>query len=343
MKNEIFEMLLPDDFHSHFRLGEMLEKVLKYTSDNVGRAIVMPNTSPMPIFTAEDVERYRNEILEALREDIASGFTPLMTIQITESTTPEIIFAAKEAGAVAGKVYPRGMTSHSEFGVMDYKKIYPALYAMQECGMHALFHGESPKPDLFCLDREKAFLWTFKVIAGTFLNLKIILEHVTTAEAIDCIESSGENVAATITAHHLYLTLNDVVGGKLQPHNFCKPLAKREEDKRALIEAAISGNPKYFFGSDTAPWMREDKECSDGCAGCFTAPIALPLLISLFESENSLEKLENFCSGFGADFYGIQRNTKIVRYEKKPWVVPNEYHGIVPFMAGKTLDWQKIY
>ena len=333
--SEIFEMRRPDDFHLHLREARMLNVVSSYLRP-FGRALVMPNTNP-PILDAGNVRRYRNNILKASHP---YSFEPLMTIQIVEGTRPGTVFEAKEAGAVAGKVYPRGMTTNSENGVLNYRAIYPALEAMQKCGMRACFHGESPDPDVFCLDRETRFLKILKEIAHVFPGLKIVLEHVTTAKAVECVTELPGNVAATITVHHLFLTLDDVVGGKLHPHHFCKPVAKRPEDRAALREAAMSGNPKFFFGSDSAPHLRQDKECASGCAGVFTVPVALSLLVEFFERYGTLNRLEDFCSSFGADFYGVPRSQETIRLVRDKWVVPQTYNGIVPFRAGEEIAWR---
>jgi dihydroorotase len=329
-------MRMGDDFHLHLRSGDMLRAVLPHTALQFKRAIIMPNTVP-PVLNDKDVQAYRKGILFA---STGFEFEPLMTIQIIEGTKPETIFKAKEAGAIAGKVYPRGMTTNAENGVYNYRAIYPALGAMQECKMLALFHGESPDPDVFCLDRETAFLATLEAIAKTFPRLKIVLEHVTTVGAVTCVHGLPDTVAATITVHHLFLTLNDVIGDKLMPHHFCKPVAKRKEDRAALLVTAMGGNPKFFLGSDSAPHLKGAKECASGCAGVFTAPVAMPLLLQLFEEYETTDKLEDFCSGFGADFYGLPRNKETVTLVKEPWTVPPICDGIVPFWAGKEISWR---
>jgi dihydroorotase len=332
-----FTMRKPDDFHLHLRSGEMLRAVLPHTARQFKRAIIMPNTTP-PILNDGDVRKYRQEIISAPG---SLGFKPLMTIQIIEATTPETIFKAKAAGAVAGKVYPRGMTTNSANGVYDYEKIYhPILAAMEECGMLVLFHGESPDPDAFCLDRETKFLKILKGVANTFTRLKIVMEHVTTAEAVVCVRDLPANVAATITVHHLFLTLNDVIGDKLEPHHFCKPVAKRPEDRERLRLAAMIGNPKFFLGTDSAPHLRGAKECSSGCAGVYTAPVAIPLLLELFEQHGVADKLEDFCSGFGADFYGLPRNKETISLIREEWTIPPICDGVVPFRAGQKIGWR---
>ena len=331
-----------DDLHLHLRTGEMLRTVLPHTTRQFKRAVIMPNVTVKGrkytgVLDRYDMAVYRDEIL-ASRDDI--GFEPLMTIQIVEKTTPDMVRDAKAAGAIAGKVYPRGMTTNSENGVYDYEAIYPTLTAMQECGMLVLFHGESPDPDLFCLDREMKFLKILKDVAKTFPRLKIMMEHVTTAKAIECVAELGSNVAATITVHHLFLTLNDVIGDKLEPHHFCKPVAKRPDDRAMLITAAMGGNPKFFLGTDSAPHLKGAKECASGCAGVYTAPVATPLLLELFEQHNAMDKLEDFCSGFGADFYGLPRNKETISLVKETWKVPPICGGVVPFRAGKEISWQ---
>ncbi len=332
-----FKMRMPDDFHLHLRKGDLLRAVLPYTARHFKRAVVMPNTSP-PVLGENGVCSYRDEILKAAN---GSGFEPLMTIQIIERTNPETVLRARTAGAVAGKIYPLGVTTNSENGVSgDYRAIYPALGAMEECGMVALFHGESPDQLVFCLDREVKFLPILKRIARDFPRLKIVMEHVTTSKAIECVAALPNNVAATITVHHLYLTLDCVIGDKLEPHHFCKPVAKRPLDRADLIAAATSGRPKFFLGTDSAPHLVSAKECASGCAGIFTAPVAIPMLLELFEPYDAADKLENFCSGFGADFYGLPRNKETITFVRKRWAVPPVLGGIVPFHAGKELGWQ---
>jgi dihydroorotase len=331
-----FAMRMPDDFHLHLRSGGMLRAVLPHTARQFKRAIIMPNIT-VPALNDRDVRAYRKEILVAAN---GSGFQPLMTIQIVEDTKPETIFKAKEAGAIAGKVYPRGMTTNSTNGVSDYQTIFPALAAMQECNMLALFHGESPDPDVFCLDREAKFLAILKSVAKAFPRLKIVMEHVTTNKAVKCIAQLPDNVAATITVHHLFLTLNDVIGDKLEPHHFCKPVAKRSSDRAVLLAAATSGNPKFFLGTDSAPHLKEMKECASGCAGVYTAPIAIPLLLELFEGYGAINKLEDFCSRFGADFYGLPHNKETITLARENWVIPPIYGGVIPFRAGKEIHWR---
>jgi len=326
------------DFHCHLRTGRELNSVVAFTVQQFNGAVVMPNTSP-PILTALDVSRYKKEIL-----DRTSFFEPLMTIQINEKTTPEIVEEAKRVGAVAGKVYPKGVTTNSQNGVTDFRAIYPALEKMQKLGMLLLLHGEDPWEKITCLDREKVFLPTLYGIVNDFPKLKIVLEHITTEAAVNFIQSLPNNVAATITPHHLVLTIDDVIGNFIKPHNFCKPIAKMPADRAALLKAATSGNPKFFFGSDSAPHVKERKECSCGCAGVFNAPIAIPLLTQIFEEQGALKRLEDFVTNFGIRFYNLQYEAiDALVLAKEDWVVPLQYNGIVPFMAGQTLHWKIGY
>lgn len=326
-----FSIRYPDDCHVHLRQGAMLKAVAPATDGQCFRALVMPNTDP-PILNAADAEGYRQRILEA-----RTSFMPVMTIKLVDSTTPSIIRDAK--GMVrAGKLYPEGVTTNSEDGVREISRLFPVFETMQETGMVLCLHGETP--DVFTMDREKAFLETLFGISIRFPKLKIVLEHVTTADAVREIERLGDNVAATITVHHLYLTLDDIIGGSLRPHAFCKPVAKRPEDREALILAATGGNPKFFLGTDSAPHARGRKECDGGCAGIFSAPVAIQALAQLFERRGALGKLEDFTSRFGAEFYGWPLCESKLTLVREPWAVPEDWHGVVPFMAGQTLDWR---
>ena len=324
------------DFHCHLRTGRVLNSVIAFTAQQFKGAVVMPDTAP-PILNAQNVSRYRREIT-----DITSFFEPLMTIQINEETTPDMIEEAKKAGAIAGKVYPQEVITNSQDGITNFETIYPAIERMQKLGMLLLLHGEDPWEKITCLDRERVFLPTLFGIANNFPQLKIVLEHITTEAAVNLVESLSDNVAATITPHHLVLTIDDVIENFT--HNFCKPIAKMPADRTALLKAATSGNPKFFFGSDSAPHVREKKECNCGCAVVFNAPIALPLLVQIFEEQGALDKLENFVTNFGISFYNLQDEyTDAVILVKEDWIVPRQYNGIVPFMAGKVLHWKIGY
>jgi dihydroorotase len=353
---DIIKILLPDDFHVHFRRGKMLEAVVPHTVRHFGRAMVMPNTTPKPILIAEDALEYRREIkrrIDAMNMewDFFDYFQALMTIQITDETTPEMVREAKKHDfVIAGKVYPKGVTTNSHNGVSDFTKLYQVFAAMQEVGMVLSLHGQVPKS--FCLDREKDFLPILIKLAKDFPRLRIVMEHISTKESVEVVKHLPHTVAATITAHHLVLTLHDVLsyvgedGSEgLNPHHYCQPILQQPEDQSALIGAAISGNPKFFFGSDSAPHLRERKESSCGCAGVFTAPVILPVLAEFFSSfqefgQPMIQAFEQFVSIFGAQFYGLPLNDGEITLVKEPWIVPNDYDGIVPFWAGKQLKWK---
>ncbi|MCA9818956.1 MAG: dihydroorotase [Candidatus Obscuribacterales bacterium] len=334
---ETLEIRRPDDMHVHFRQGKMLESVMPYTARQCARALVMPNTTP-PILTASELIAYRDEIQSACKKENIAGFEPLMTFKVAPATDVDEIKRLKEAGAVAGKLYPEGVTTNSADGVRDFKAIYPVYQAMQDEGLILCIHGEVP--GVFSLDRERAFLSTLKELASDFPRLKIILEHATTKDAVDAVLSLPETIACTLTVHHLYLTLDDVIGGMLDPHVFCKPVAKLPSDREALLEAAFSGNPKFFLGSDSAPHTVDNKECPCGAAGVYTAPVMMPALIDLFDKHGKLNRLEAFVSEFGARFYGLPLNEGKDRFVKKDWTVPDICGEVKPFLYGKTLGWQ---
>ncbi|MBI4092587.1 MAG: dihydroorotase [Candidatus Kerfeldbacteria bacterium] len=321
----------PDDWHVHLRRGEVLRAVLPYTTQQFARALVMPNTDP-PILTADDVQRYRREIAAP------PGFLPLMTVKLTAQTTPTSISHAFEHGAIAAKLYPVGVTTNAEDGVVDEHDLYPVFAAMEQIGMVLCIHGE--RPNTYCLDRETAYLDVVSWLARTFPRLKIVLEHITCRDTVAFIQNASESVAATITVHHLVLTLDDVVGDRLRPHHFCNPMPKSPADRSALIHAATSGSPKFFLGTDSAPHTREQKEYAAGAAGIFTAPVAMPLLATIFEEEGRLQWLAPFTSEFGADFYGLPKNEGQLELVREPWTVPETLAGIVPFKAGELLSWR---
>lgn len=329
-----FELPTPDDFHVHLRQGDLLKNYAKTVAREFGRILVMPNTVP-PISSTKAIEDYRGEIQAA-----APGLETLMTFKLNAKYTPEDLKQMKLAGAVAGKYYPAGVTTNSEDGVSDFESILPVVSEMERLGLVLCIHGE--EPDAFCLDRERKFIHRVEFLAREFPRLKIVFEHLSTSAAVESVLRLPENVAATISVHHLLHTLDDIVGGSLLPHHFCKPLPKRPEDREALRKAAFSGNPKFFFGSDSAPHERGKKEGPCGAAGVYSAPVAIPLLIEIFEHSGHLERLADFVAGFGADFYGIPRTKTRVSYIEKPWTVPETVDGAVPLFAGKSLKWQKI-
>ena len=334
-----------DDMHCHFRNGSLLKEVLPFTAQYAGRGLAMPNTRPRAILTGDDLIWYLDEIRRALDEmPIRYPFEPLMTIEIRDNTTLEMVTEAKRAGAVAGKVYPLGVTTNSDEGLRDFfsKSISETFQAMQDVGMLLLIHGELDQERTLVTKREEIFLPTLLTLVERFPNLKIVLEHVSTEAAVKTLEQLGENVAATITAHHLCLTLNDVIGDGIRPHHACMPMPKDFDDRDALIDAATSGSPKFFLGSDTAPHPRERKECAKGACGVFSAPVLPQVLIEIFEQAGHLDRLEDFTSRFGAEFYGLPLNERTISLNKKEWEVPEQIGGVVPFRAGTKLQWQLL-
>ena len=316
----------PNDFHLHLRSGELLKEVLFFSARQFDWAVVMPNTRPQPILTGADARRYYQEIIDAAQSLDCAGFPsfkPLMTIQITPNTAPETIKRAAESGTLIGKIYPLGITTNSDNGVLNFQKLYPVFEEMQKLDMVLSLHGESPDNSTQGIEREEVFLHTLRTLVRYFPRLRIVLEHITTRAAVECISTMSAKVAATITAHHLLLTLDDVIGyspesrGLMQPHNFCKPIAKTVYDRSALRTAVRNGNPKFFFGSDSAPHPKENKECAFCCAGVFTSPVALPLLAQLLEYLGCLERLQGFVSDFGARFYRRPPNEGTLRLVKK--------------------------
>jgi dihydroorotase len=316
----------------HFRQGEVAARFAQDARDaGFARVLVMPNTLP-PIDSADAVVAYRQQI-----EEGAPGLQALMTFKIRASLGRPSLKALQAAGAVAGKLYPEGVTTHSEDGVRRLEDAWEVFAVMEELELVLCLHGEHP--DAFSLDREAAFLEGLASLRKAFPRLRIVLEHVSTAAGIDAVLAAGPLTAGTLTVHHLLFTLDDMVGGKLDPHLFCKPLLKRPEDRTRLLEAALSGSPQFFFGSDSAPHVREHKEAALCSAGCYTMPVSLSLLVDLFESHQSLDRLEPFVSRFGAAFYRLPPNPGTLTFEKHPWTVPGLYHGVVPLKAGATLPW----
>jgi dihydroorotase len=333
----------PDDWHLHMRDGAAMRNVVAHTARQFARAIIMPNLQP-PVTTTAQALAYRERILAAL--PAGSGFQPLMTLYLTDRTAAADINAAVASGLVqAVKLYPAGATTHSDAGVTDIRNTYPALEAMLEQGMPLLVHAEVTDPEVDVFDREQVFInRILEPLTVRYPGLKVVLEHATTREGIDFVKSAPDTVAATITAHHLLLNRNAMFRGGLQPHAYCLPVLKRETHREALLEAAISGNRKFFLGTDSAPHARERKESSCGCAGIYTAHAALELYAQAFEDAGALQRLEDFASHFGPDFYGLPRNTATVTLEKTDWQVPASYalgdSTLVPMHAGQTLHWR---
>jgi len=335
----------PDDWHLHLRDGPAMAAVLAATASVYGRAIVMPNLRP-PVTTTKLAEAYRQRILDAL--PAGSRFTPLMTLYLTDNTSAAEIATAKASGFVhAVKYYPAGATTHSDAGVTALERVYPALAAMEKHGVILSLHGEVTDRDVDIFDRERVFIErSLAAIVRDFPTLKIVLEHITTAEAAAFVSSTPANVAATITPQHLLYSRNALFAGGVRPHLYCLPILKRERHREALLAAAASGSPKFFLGTDSAPHAAHTKENACGCAGCFSAPVSLGLYAEAFESAHALDRLEGFASHFGADFYGLPRHGDKVTLQREPWVVPAEYpfgeHRVVPLRAGEKVAWRIV-
>lgn len=333
----------PDDWHVHFRDGAMLAQVAHYTSVQFGRAIVMPNLVP-PVTTVASAKAYRERILAVVPE--AHAFTPLMTAYLTESIEASELAEGFASGVFTGaKLYPAGATTNSDAGVTDIRRIDAVLERMADIGMPLLVHGEVVNPDIDVFDREAVFIEeVLEPLLDRIPSLKVVFEHITTQNAVEFVIDASDNVAATITAHHLVINRNAMLVGGIQPHNYCLPVAKREVHRRALRAAATSGNPKFFLGTDTAPHTIDTKESACGCAGIFSAPVALESYAGTFEEEGALHRLEGFASEFGPRFYGLPLNEERVLLERTPWQVPERLGdaelAIRPFHAGDELTWR---
>ncbi|HEY9066346.1 MAG TPA: dihydroorotase [Burkholderiaceae bacterium] len=335
----------PDDWHLHVRDGAALAAVVPDTARQFARAIVMPNLKP-PVTTAAQAVAYRERILAAVPAGTAS-FEPLMTLYLTDTTPPDEIARAKEAGIVALKLYPAGATTHSDAGVTDIRKTYRTLEAMQRHGLLLLVHGEVTDPEIDLFDREKAFIDTKLIpLRRDFPGLKIVFEHITTREAAQYVgeAENGETLGATITAHHLLYNRNAIFVGGIRPHYYCLPVLKREEHRRALVDAATSGHPRFFLGTDSAPHAAHLKEHAVGCAGCYTALSAIELYAEAFDAAGALDRLEGFASHHGADFYGLPRNAGRITLKREAWTVPETLPfgeaELKPLRAGETLAWR---
>ena len=335
----------PDDWHLHVRDGDLLKDIVPFTAQQFSRAIIMPNLVP-PNTTSQQALSYRERILSALPEN--TKFNPLMTLYLTDNTDPQEIKLAKQSGHIhAVKLYPAGATTNSDAGVTDIKKCYKVLEALQQNDMPLLVHGEVTDSAIDVFDREKAFIDNVLIpTRQAFPELKIVFEHITTKQAVEFVLSEDSHTAATITPQHLLYNRNALFSGGIRPHYYCLPVLKREEHRLALASSAISGNKKFFLGTDSAPHAQDKKESSCGCAGIFSAPLAIELYARIFEENNALDKLEGFASFFGADFYGLPRNTDTITLEKKNWTVPDSYPlgkgKIVPLHAGGNEIWKMI-
>ncbi|XP_038682081.1 dihydroorotase, mitochondrial-like isoform X2 [Tripterygium wilfordii] len=338
----------PDDWHLHLRDGDLLQAVVPHSATHFGRAIVMPNLKS-PITTTVAALNYRELILKALPSN--SYFNPLMTLYLTDTTSPDEIKLARKSGAIfAVKLYPFGATTNSQNGVTDlFGKCLPVLVEMVQQNMPLLVHGEVTDPKVDVFDREKVFIDTvLQPLIERFPLLKVVMEHITTMDAVRFVESCKEGfVAATVTPQHLLLNRNALFQGGLQPHNYCLPVLKREVHRQAIVSAVTSGSKRFFLGTDSAPHTRQRKECPCGCAGIYNAPVALSLYAKIFEEAGALDKLEAFTSFNGPDFYGLPRNTSKIKLIKAPWRVPEsfsfQFGDIIPMFAGETLEWQPSF
>lgn len=335
----------PDDWHIHLRDNDALKTTVADASRYFGRAIIMPNLVP-PVTTTTQALAYRQRILAALPANHC--WHPLITLYLTDNTSPDTIREAKASGHIyAAKLYPAGATTNSDSGVTDIKKIYPVLAAMAETGIPLLVHGEVTDAKIDVFDREKIFIdrYLSKVVKD-FPTLKVVLEHITTADAVAFVNEASEQVAATITAHHLLYNRNHMLVGGIKPHYYCLPILKRQTHQQALQQAAISGNPKFFLGTDSAPHTQSAKETACGCAGCYTAFAAIELYAEAFEQLNALEKLEPFASWYGPDFYNLPRNQDTITLAKDPWQVPDQLtlgnQPLIPLRANEAIQWRVI-
>lgn len=335
----------PDDMHCHLREGEALNRTVFDQSAQFARSIIMPNLK-VPVTTVDRAQAYYHSIQAAVP---AHGhFTPLMTLYLTDSLSVDEIHKAQASGFIhAIKLYPQGATTLSESGIANIKAIYPQLAAMQERGMVLCVHGEVVTDNVDVFDREAVFIEEcLRPIVAEFPQLKIVLEHITTQHAVDFVKNSPKNVAATITPHHLLCNRNDLLVGGIKPHLYCLPILKTELDRQALVAAATSGDPHFFLGTDSAPHARSHKESTCGCAGIYSAHAAIELYAEVFSQQQALDRLEDFSSRFGAEFYGLDLNTRTVTLVNKPWIVP-EYlefgnDTLIPFYAGQSLQWQRV-
>ena len=335
----------PDDWHLHLRDGSVLADVLPHTAAQFARAIVMPNLKP-PVTTTAMASAYRDRILAALPKGMA--FEPLMVLYLTDNTQPDEIRKAVESGFVHGvKLYPAGATTNSDAGVTDLQRCMPALEMMQELGLPLLIHGEVTDAEIDVFDREAVFIdRILQPLRKQLPQLRIVFEHITTQEAVHYVRDAEGPIAATITAHHLLYNRNAIFKGGVRPHYYCLPILKRETHRRALMQAASSGNPRFFLGTDSAPHSKGLKEHSCGCAGCYTALHAMELYAHAFEEAGALDKLEGFASFFGPDFYKLPRNKDHITLQRQEWIVPEELVmqsiTIVPLDAGATLAWKLV-
>ena len=335
----------PDDWHLHVRDGEVLNAVIPDTAKRFGRAIIMPNLKP-PAITTEQAGAYRQRIINAIPAGL--DFEPLMTLYLTDNTPADEIHRARQSGFVhALKLYPAGATTNSDAGVTDIRQCDATLEKMAELGMPLLVHGEVTAPDIDIFDREKVFIDEVLLpLTQRLPTLKIVLEHITTNDAVEFVMQSGDNIAATITPHHLLYNRNAMLAGGIRPHYYCLPIIKRESHRQALVNAATSGNAKFFLGTDSAPHAQSAKETACGCAGIYSSHAAIELYAEVFEQAGALDKLEGFASFYGADFYGLARNSDTLTLNKEDWTVADSLafgkEKLIPLRAGETVSWKLV-
>ena len=337
-------IIRPDDWHLHLRDGSAMEAILPFSAERFGRAIVMPNLQP-PVTTVARARDYRDRILAALPP--GSPFEPLMTLYLTPDTDPREIPHAREAGVHAVKLYPAGATTHSEAGVTSLEPLSPVFAAMEEAGLPLLVHGEVTDPDVDVFDREAVFIERhLAALVTRFPGLPVVLEHVTTADGVAFVQEAREGVAGTVTAHHLLINRNHLLAGGIRPHLYCAPVVKAESHRRALVDAATSGSPRFFLGTDSAPHARADKETACGCAGVFTAHAALELYAEAFDAADALDRLEDFASRNGPAFYGLPANEDKVTLRRESWQVPARLpygdEDLVPLRAAESVAWRLV-
>jgi len=338
-------LLRPDDWHIHLRDNAALQNTVPDVARTFSRAIIMPNLVP-PVRDTAEAKNYQERILNARPKN--SNFQPLMTLYLTDQTSADTIRKANDSGFIyAAKLYPAGATTNSDSGVTALEHIYPALEAMSEVGMPLLVHGEVTHNEVDIFDREKRFIDDQLInLILRFPNLKVVLEHITTADAAEFVLAASNNVAATITPHHLLFNRNHMLVGGIKPHFYCLPILKRNTHQEALLDAATRGNPKFFLGTDSAPHAQHAKENACGCAGCYSSFAAIELYAKAFEQRNALDKLEAFASHFGADFYGLPRNQDTITLVREPWQIPTELpfgeNTVIPLCAGETLNWRLV-
>ncbi|NMG28871.1 dihydroorotase [Aromatoleum evansii] len=339
-------LIRPDDWHLHVRDGAALAAVVPHTAQRFGRALIMPNLRP-PVTTTAQALEYRERIRAAVPAGI--DFEPLMSLYLTDNMAPDEIDRAKASGAVvAAKLYPAGATTNSDAGVTAIEKVWPVLERMERVGMVLCVHGEVTQGDVDVFDREQVFIErVLAPLTQRFPGLRVVFEHITTADAADFVKAAGDTVGATITAHHLLLNRNAIFAGGIRPHHYCLPVLKRETHRRALVEAATSGSAKFFLGTDSAPHARSTKEAGCGCAGCYTAHAGIELYAEVFEQAGALDRLEAFASLNGPAFYGLPPNSDRITLAKQVWEVPAAYEylagdPLVPLRAGETVAWRLL-